>query len=216
MSVLTTLWSAKGGAGCSVIASMLALQQARHEKRVLLVDLADDLAAVLGVTPPTSPTLAEMARLGVELSIEAIDELAPEVAPLVHLLVAGDLAGQAAEVARSLEALPIRCVADAGCLVRPTSLAAVPFAEVASVSLLVTRSCYLALRRGPALPVSPTGVVLVAEPGRAFGPSDVEAAVGVAVVASIAVDPSIARAVDSGLLAGRAPRGALQALAGAL
>jgi len=216
MSVLTTLWLAKGGAGCSVIASMLALQEARHDKMVLLVDLADDLAAVLGVTPPTSPTLAERARLGVELSIEAIDELAPEVAPLVYLLVAGDLAGQASEVAHSLEALPISCVADAGCLVRPTALAAVPFAEAASVSLLVTRLCYLVLRRGPALPVSPTGVVLAAESGRALGPSAVEAAVGVAVVALVAVDPSIARAVDTGLLAGRAPRGALQALAGAL
>ena len=41
-------------------------------------------------------------------------------------------------------------------------------------SLLVTRACYLALRRAVAAPCRPDGVVLVAEPGRALRTADVD------------------------------------------
>lgn len=77
---------------------------------------------------------------------------------------------------------------------------------MADRSLLVTRACYLALRRAVSAPIRPTGVVLVAEPGRALRATDVEAAVGAPVVATVAVDPAVARAVDAGLLTARLPR----------
>ena len=52
----------------------------------------------------------------------------------------------------------------------------------------------------------PTGVVLVAEAGRAITAPDVEDALGVPVVAEVLVTDAIARAVDAGLLASRLPR----------
>jgi hypothetical protein len=73
-------------------------------------------------------------------------------------------------------------------------------------TLLVTRACYLALRRAVATPWRPDGVVLVAEPGRALRVPDIERAVGVPVVATVSHDPAVARAVDAGLLAARLPR----------
>jgi hypothetical protein len=85
-------------------------------------------------------------------------------------------------------------------------------AAAASQSLLVTRSCYLALRRLLAVPVRPSGVVLLREPGRSLTVADVEDVVGAPVVAEIAVDPAVARAVDSGLLSQRVPRGLARAL----
>ena len=73
-------------------------------------------------------------------------------------------------------------------------------------SLLVLRPCYLALRRAVSFEVRPTGVVLVAEAGRAITAPDVEDALGVPVVAEVLVTDAIARAVDAGLLASRLPR----------
>jgi hypothetical protein len=78
--------------------------------------------------------------------------------------------------------------------------------DAADRSLLVTRACYLALRRAVTLEVRPSGVVLVEEPGRALRPRDVEAAIDAPVAATIALDPAVARAVDAGLLAARLPR----------
>ena len=48
--------------------------------------------------------------------------------------------------------------------------------------------------------------MLVAEPGRALGAADVARAVGVPVIATVSLDPAVARAVDAGLLAARLPR----------
>jgi hypothetical protein len=79
-------------------------------------------------------------------------------------------------------------------------------------SLLVLRPCYLALRRAAETPLRPSSVVLVVEPGRALGRSDVEAVLGVPVAAEIPWDPTIARAVDAGLLASRLPRPLRRAL----
>ena len=79
-------------------------------------------------------------------------------------------------------------------------------------SLLVTRGCYLSLRRLLAVPLRPSGVVLVSEPGRALGRRDVEDVVGVSVVAEVAVESGVARAVDAGLLSARLPRGLERAL----
>jgi hypothetical protein len=78
--------------------------------------------------------------------------------------------------------------------------------RVADRSLLIARACYLGLRRAVALEARPTGVVLVEEPGRALRARDVESALDAPVVATLALDPAVARAVDAGLLAARLPR----------
>lgn len=69
-------------------------------------------------------------------------------------------------------------------------------------NVLVTRGCYLALRRAVALPHPPDRVYLIEEPFRALGARDVEAAV-CAPVDSERLDPRVAQAVDAGLLSSR-------------
>jgi hypothetical protein len=79
-------------------------------------------------------------------------------------------------------------------------------AWAADRSLLVTRPCFLALARAAASPLRPTGVVLVQEPCRAIGVADVEASLGVPVLARVRCTDHVARAVDAGLLAAHLPR----------
>jgi hypothetical protein len=105
-----------------------------------------------------------------------------------------------------LAAAAVEVVVDAGCGPPPPALV-----DGDARSLLVTRACYLALSRACRLP-RPDGVILVAESGRSLGIADVASAVGAPVVARVAVDPAIARAVDAGLLAAKLPHGMLKAL----
>src|SRR4029077_15627189 len=86
------------------------------------------------------------------------------------------------------------------------SPAGLAVAGVASLSLLVVRPCFLALRRAAAAPVRPSPVVLVDEPGRSLGRRDVEDALGAPVRAEVRWDPAVARSVDAGLLSTRLPR----------
>ena len=82
-------------------------------------------------------------------------------------------------------------------------------------TLLVTRGCYLALRRAVRQAIRPAGVVLVEEPGRALGATEVAEVICAPVVARVPVRPAIARAVDAGVLAARLPA-ALAVAAGAI
>ena len=75
----------------------------------------------------------------------------------------------------------------------------------ADQALLVTATCYLSLRHATRSAVQPTGVILVDEPGRHMATRDVERCLGAPVVATVSIDPAIARAVDAGLLATRLP-----------
>ncbi|MEW6474378.1 MAG: hypothetical protein AB1679_19165 [Actinomycetota bacterium] len=69
---------------------------------------------------------------------------------------------------------------------------------------VVRGPCYLALATLVSHPdLRPDGVILVAEPGRALSAADTSAVLGVPVVATVPVRPSIARLIDAGLLAGR-------------
>jgi hypothetical protein len=79
-------------------------------------------------------------------------------------------------------------------------------AASATESLLVTRACFLALRRAMAAPVRPSAVVLVVEEGRALKAVDVEGALRVPVRAEVSVTAQVARAVDAGVLMARLPR----------
>ena len=69
---------------------------------------------------------------------------------------------------------------------------------------VVRGPCYLALATLVSLPsLRPDGVILLGEPGRSLSAVDVSAVLGVPVVATVPVRPSIARLIDAGLLAGR-------------
>jgi hypothetical protein len=75
------------------------------------------------------------------------------------------------------------------------------------VSLLVTRLCYLALRRvlHEGATSNASGVVAVTEPGRALDSDDIAAVLGLPIITTIPVRADIARAVDAGVLADRLP-----------
>ena len=65
---------------------------------------------------------------------------------------------------------------------------------------MVRGPCYLALRCAVEAPWRPDGVVVLSEPGRALGSRDVAAVLGVGVVATVGVDPDVARRIDAGLV----------------
>lgn len=71
---------------------------------------------------------------------------------------------------------------------------------------LVIRPCYLALRAAMRQGTDIyEGVIFMDEPGRALTQSDIEQTLGIPIVAVVPVDPSIARAVDAGILVRRIP-----------
>lgn len=79
--------------------------------------------------------------------------------------------------------------------------------ETYGVAYLVTRPCYLALRRAmTGGTIRPDGLVVITEPGRALTVEDVAEVIGAPVRAVIPQDPAVARAIDAGLLASRLPR----------
>lgn len=213
--MLVSLWSAKGGAGTTVVAGALASVLAGSDPSgALLVDLAGELPAALGLPEADGPGVAAWCHAGDDVAPDGLGRIEVAVAPGVGLvpLGPGSLAGVSAHRAEVLAALlgaePRAVVVDCGRLgaTEVDGPARHVVAAAASPSLLVLRSCYLHLRQALAAPIRPTGVVLVEESGRALGPDDVEAVLDVPVVACIAVEATVARAVDAGLLAARTPR----------
>jgi len=213
--VLIACWSVKGGAGTTVVSVSLALVLARsHPGGVLVADLAGDVPAALGVADPRDPGLAAWLAAGSSVPADALARLELDAGAGLSLLPRGTgplPAGDRVEVlAGLLAADPRPAVADCGVLDATSPGLAV--AAAATSSLLVTRACYLALRRAAMAPVRPSGVVLVREPGRALGRDEVETVVGAPVLAEVAVDPAVARSVDAGMLASRLPRALDRAL----
>jgi hypothetical protein len=218
--VFAVCWSVKGGSGTTVVAASLAIVLARRSgSGALLVDLAGDLPAALGLAEPDGPGLAGWFEAGRSVPADGLNRLEVGVADDLHLVPRGQ--GRLGPTARAevlsgvLAADGRSVVVDAGVPswveTGPDPAAAV-LAGAATTSLLVTRACYLSLRRVVAAPMRPTGIVVVAEPGRALDRHDVEQVVGAPVVAEVAVEPAIARAVDAGLLATRLPRSLERAL----
>lgn len=73
-------------------------------------------------------------------------------------------------------------------------------------TVLVTRACYLSLRRAIGMGQNYDAIVVITEPGRALNYRDVELSLGKPVIRSIEVDPVVARLVDAGLLASSLPQ----------
>ena len=198
-------WSVKGGSGTTVVASTLALVHAEKSPRgALIVDLAGDVPAVLGLAEPNGIGISEWFAPNENSSRMALQSIAIQATANLQLISRGsgqiNATANFAELSASLATFDLPVVVDAGCGVVPTELLA-----RASSSLLITRPCYLSLRRAAQLNVTPTGVVLINEPGRALGKRDVESVIGAPVIAEITFDATISRAVDAGLLASRLP-----------
>lgn len=209
--MLVACWSAKGGSGTTVFAAALATVLSRSAPGgAVLADLAGDAPAALGLPEPAGPGLLDWLAVGDDVPVDALARIEVPAAGSLRLLPRGGegvpVAGPSHRgdvLAAVLAADPRPVVVDCGC--GPVG-AALAVAAAASTSLLVTRPCYLALRRALAAPVRPSGVVVVSEPGRALDAGDIEDALGVPVRVVVAADPAVARAVDAGLLASRLPR----------
>ena len=219
--MFTLCWAAKGGSGTTVVATALALGAPGP---ALLVDLDGELPAVLGLPEPDRPGVGDW--LDSDAPTDRLDDLIIEVRPGVSLVpwrVAGNISGYAgnapgtATTQRSVErvesrreqlarwlserARDVEVTVDAGTGVPPIELV-----DAADRALLVTRPCYLAVRRAVRQRVRPSGVVVVREHGRALSTRDIEHALGCPVDATVSIDPAVARAVDAGMLASRLPR----------
>ena len=201
-------WSAKGGAGTTVVATALAVLLARGSAGALLVDLAGDVPAVLGLADDSSaPGVSDWLAAGALVPADGLARLERPAGGGLSIVPRGtgalvDARAHALVALLATDHRPV--VVDAG-VVDGDGIAA-KVASAADTSLLVTRACFLALRRAVAAPVRPSSVVLVVEDGRALVASDVEAALGVPVGAQVQVSPQVARAVDAGVLPGRLPR----------
>lgn len=212
--MLITLWTVKGGSGVSVVAAGLASVFAAAARGTgdgaLLIDLGGDQPALLGVAPTEGPGVSDWLAAP-HGDREALRRLEVEVTPSLALLPTGD--ADAWPPDREVDLTEVLCaegravVVDGGMGAPP-----VPGLADADLSLLVLRPCYLALRRAVVAGVRADGVVLVDEPGRSLDAVDVSRALGMPVLCSVAVDPTVARAVDAGLLATRLPRSFARAL----
>lgn len=206
--MLIACWSAKGGVGTTVVAVSLASLLARTAGESLVADLAGDVPAVLGLPEPSGPGLGDWLAAGDAVPADALARLEIAGPAGVRVLPAGAAADGASagrgDVLAALLAADARpVVADCGAMPSGARLAV---AAGATVSLLVLRPCYLALRRAAAFPLRPSGVVLVDEPGRSLTVADVESVLGVPVRAVVDLDPAVAKAVDAGTLGARLPR----------
>ncbi len=207
-------WSAKGGSGTTVVSAALALVLS-HQRPTLLVDLAGDAPAALGLPEPAGPGLGDWLA-SPTADAAALHRLAVPATDVLQLVPRGGSpiapgSTRWPELGAALTHQGLAVVIDAGTGTPPSALFA-----AATHRLLVTRPCYLALRRAVAAGLQPTGIVLVDEPGRALNARDVERALNAPVVAEVAYDPAVARAVDAGLLAARLPRSLSHALAASL
>jgi Mrp family chromosome partitioning ATPase len=207
--MLVACWSVKGGSGTSVVAASLALLLSERNEGAVLADLDGDLPAVLGLPSPSGPGIRHWLDAGDDVPVDGLRRLAVRVHRGLRLLPWCGADGEA-DGAPLIDGLssafdPANVVVDCG-TIRGTHTVGLSVAAAAPLSLLVLRPCYLALRRALDAPVRPTAVVLVVEPERSLSGADVEDVLGVPVQAKVAWDPSIARAVDSGLLVCSMPR----------
>ena len=206
-----SFWAVKGGSGTTVVAVSMALLLARSSPDgVLLVDLAGDVPAVLGCPEPTGPGVAEWLAAGEVVPADGLARLEVRATSTISVIPRGS--GPIESIARAdvlaaalgTERRPV--IVDCGLVGAFGTDVAKVLASSATQSVLVTRPCYLALRRAVSAPVHPSAVVVVGEVGRSLVPADVGDVVQSPVLASVPYDAAIARAVDAGLLSGRLPR----------
>jgi hypothetical protein len=218
--MLTALWSATGGSGTSVITAACAIALARrlvdgeHGVGVRVADLAGDLPAVFGLGTDPDVGLVDWLMAGPEAPTDALDRLLIDVDAGVALLPRGGRSAQAERARPAAESGAALAVAlahgsspvlvDCGGAREPAERALV---EVADLSFVVMRSCYLALRRAVHAPMlaCTAGVVLLDEPGRSLGAREVSEVLELPVLVRVPVKAPIARAVDAGVLTTRMP-----------
>lgn len=221
--MITLCHAAKGGSGTTIVACLRAIESPGP---ILLVDLEGDVPGMLGLSDPERPGVVDW--IASNAPIAHLDDLLIEVTPNASLLPASGATSRGS-VRSGIAASPLErwdelidwlaewghdtggaIVIDAGTTALP-----VTFVEQCPSRWLITRACYLSLRRATRLEVPPTGIIVVDEPGRALTHRDIETSVGAPIIATIPWDIRVARSVDTGLLgARRLPRAIHRSLRG--
>lgn len=211
--MITLCHAVKGGSGTTIVACVRAIES---HGPVLLVDLEGDVPGMLGIAEPERPGVLDW--LASKAPIAHLDDLLIEVTPNATLLPALISSGAYLPSAQSgIGSTPAErwdelidwfsewghdtggaIVIDAGTTPLPRT-----FVEQCPRRWLITRACYLSLRRATRLAVAPTGVVVVDEPGRGLTHRDIESSTRAPVIATIPWDIRVARSVDNGLLCTR-------------
>lgn len=197
----TIFTSPKGGNCTTVTAAAHALLMSATRGNTLLIDLCGDLPATLGVTEPSGPGVNDW--LGEDRAARA-DALVMLGAPVTEKLLLVHRGSQFVngeprwtDLAAACASLGVHVVIDAG-----TTYIHPDLRRCFDTVAMVTRPCYLSLRRATAQE-RPSGVYVIGEPDRALTPTDVSHVLGVPVLAEVPFTPAISRAVDAGLLATR-------------
>ena len=209
-------WSPKGGSGTSTVAAATAIRLASEDREVVLVDLAGDQVALLGLHPDNWPddapgisdwVVSNASKRPLNDLRSSLDALLEKVAPNLSLMRLGTLSLADVDVGvpganrrrlfTALETLthPDRVVVvDAG-LDPHAHRTAIP-----AVPVCVIRVCYLALSRAQSVPGPYERIVVIQEPGRGLRTKDIASALGADEVEVIAWDPNVGRSVDAGTI----------------
>ena len=202
--MFTILSSPKGGTGTSVVAASLAIVSSSSSP-TLLVDLAGDQAAILGLPQPPIG-LSDWAN---GMTYRDFDEIISLCHDNLYLAPTGTFDFETLNANawdKLLRALSLKH--SEGCnIIVDLGRADIPLAlrKIVDTCYLVTRPCYLALRRAVDLETAFSGVIVVNEPDRVLTSRDVESVLKLKCVAEIPYTSEISRRVDSGLLKSRLP-----------
>ena len=202
--MFTILSSPKGGTGTSVVAASLAIVSSSSSP-TLLVDLSGDQAAILGLPQPPIG-LSDWAN---GMTYREFDEIISLCHDNLYLAPTGTFDFETLNANawdKLLRALSLKH--SEGCnIIVDLGRADIPIAlrKIVDTCYLVTRPCYLALRRAVDLETAFSGVIVVNEPDRVLTSRDVESVLKLKCVAEIPYTSEISRRVDSGLLKSRLP-----------
>ena len=207
--MLVVCWSPKGGSGTSVVTTGLAIVASRsttehnNEARTVIVDLAGDIPAILGIEDPligisewiADPTVFDRRTLIVDL------ETGLSVLPRGRASLPESRSGAWSRLAVELSTMSnsdSTIVVDAGRGPIPRELE-----SIADHEYVVVRPCYLALRRAKLIDHSSDAVIIVTEPDRALKQADVARVLGLPIAATLDISADIARRVDAGIITSR-------------
>lgn len=225
---MDALWSPKGGSGTSVLSAALARTM---NGPVVLFDMGGDQPAIWGVGTPVvgwsdiGSVEGEPGDNAVAAPLDAtvvevgMNDTGCAIVPRGSCATWGDGVDQhVLDWMRRREADGDRVIVDVGTVERSDSSRtrlAGRLLAAANRRFVVIRPCYLGMRRlsDEIEQHGADGLVVVREPGRALGVRDIERAIGREVVATIDIDPSVARCIDAGLFARRPPRALIRAAA---
>lgn len=200
-------WSPKGGSGTSVATIGLALAAHRPHlaRATVVVDLAGDLPAIVGLEDPP----VGLAEWFAEPSAFELEDLLTASPAGLSILPRGSCAlpdsrsGAWSKFALELASWSSRdrtVIIDAGRRPAPQDLH-----RNIDRSYIVVRPCYLALRRARGVAKDHHGVLVVDEHDRVLTTSDIGSVLDAPVVAVIPMTRDIARRVDAGIIDVRPP-----------